>query len=69
MCKHHFDLNDLKSTGIPPLEPPRTNDYDEWKVYYADVHTHDSHTKRVLWPCSKCGKTFYAHCGLDILNK
>jgi hypothetical protein len=22
--------------------------------------------KRVSCPCSKCGKVFYAHCGLDI---
>ena len=24
---------------------------------------------RVKWPCMKCGKIFYAHCGLDIAPK
>jgi hypothetical protein len=22
--------------------------------------------RRVSWPCMKCGKVFFAHCGLDI---
>ena len=25
--------------------------------------------RRVAWPCRKCGKVFYAHCGLDISPK
>ena len=23
--------------------------------------------KRVSWECFKCGRVFYAHCGLDII--
>lgn len=26
----------------------------------------DGDKDRVGWPCAKCGKTFEAHCGLDI---
>lgn len=25
--------------------------------------------RRVQWPCQKCGKVFFAHCGLDISPK
>lgn len=24
--------------------------------------------KRIKWPCAKCGKIFYAHCGVDIIG-
>ena len=27
----------------------------------------DGGSDRVQWPCSKCGKVFKAHCGLDIV--
>ena len=65
-CKHEFALTDLKKTGIPQLEKSVTASYKEWEQYYHDIYTHDSHTKRVVWPCAKCGEIFYAHCGLDI---
>ncbi len=67
-CKHEFDLNDLRKTNIPEPAKPTSNNYEEWCKYYSAPHEHDSHTKRVMWPCSKCGKVFYAHCGLDILS-
>ena len=67
-CDHKFDLNDMKLTGILELKVPTTNGYDEWIVYFKEMYTHDSVTKRVKWPCAKCGKVFYAHCGLDIIH-
>ena len=65
-CNHKFDMADLKQTGIPELEPPKTRGYKEWERYFTAIYKHESVTKRVRWPCSKCGKVFYAHCGLDI---
>ena len=65
-CRHKFDMADLKQTGIPELEPPKTRGYKEWERYHTEIYKHDSVTKRVRWPCAKCGKVFYAHCGLDI---
>ncbi|MCK5316873.1 MAG: hypothetical protein KAJ55_03110 [Anaerolineales bacterium] len=66
VCKHTFDMDDLEQTGIPELEPPKTRGYKEWERYFSKVYSHEGVTKRVRWPCSKCGKVFYAHCGLDI---
>ena len=68
-CNHKFDLDELKLTGIPELEKPTTDDYELWVKYFQEVYTHESHTKRVQLPCSKCGKVFYAHCGLDIISE
>lgn len=70
MCKHAFAMKDLKQTGIAELPTPKGRDYQEWKDYFKIVNSfkHASHTKRVKWPCAKCGKVFYAHCGLDILG-
>jgi hypothetical protein len=65
-CAHEFALADLRLTGIPELEKPTTNGYVEWEKYFREVYTHDSTTKRVEWPCCKCGEVFYAHCGLDV---
>ena len=31
--------------------------------------TNDEIEPRVKWPCAKCEKIFYAHCGLDISPK
>jgi len=67
-CSHEFRLDELKKTGIAELETPKNNDYSEWMEYYSKIFKHESHTKRVMWPCSKCKKVFYAHCGLDILD-
>ena len=66
ICRHNFDLSQLKKTNIPELEPPKTRGYKEWEEYFSKLYKHESHIKRVKWPCSKCGKIFYAHCGLDI---
>ena len=67
-CKHEFDLADLNKTNIPPLEQPASkSDYCGWVEYFKNVYNHDSVTKRVMWPCWKCGKIFFAHCGLDII--
>ena len=65
-CKHEFALDDLRRTGIPEPEKPHGNDYKEWCEYFGKRYDHDSVTKRVAWPCAKCGEVFYAHCGLDI---
>ncbi len=67
--KHDFNLDDLELTGFDPLKEPDNNDYDEWAKYYSEIYNHKSHTMRVKWPCRKCGEVFYAHCGIDILNK
>jgi hypothetical protein len=68
-CKHTFDMVDLEQTGIPELEPPETRGYEEWERYFTAIYKHESVTRRVKWPCSKCGKVFYAHCGLDIAHE
>ena len=65
-CAHEFSLTDLRLTGIPELEKPTTNGYAEWEKYFREIYTHESVTKRVAWPCCKCGEVFYAHCGLDV---
>lgn len=68
-CKHEFLLSDLKKTGIAPLAKPESNDSRAWFDYYQKVYEHESVTKRVVWPCRKCRKEFFAHCGLDISPK
>lgn len=68
-CQHEFQLKDLKGTGIPEPEKPKSNDFHEWGKYLDELYRGESFTKRVQWPCRKCGKTFYAHCGLDIAPK
>lgn len=65
-CRHNFRLQDLELTGIEPLPRPTSKDYKDWERWWSSVDTHESHTKRVLWPCCKCGKVFYAHYGLEI---
>lgn len=30
---------------------------------------HEDSDRRVVWPCAKCGKEFFANCGLDISPK
>lgn len=66
-CRHEFMLKDLTMTGIPVQEEPKINaGYDAWSQYYQNRTKHPSHTQRVKWPCHKCDKVFYAHCGLDI---
>ena len=67
-CRHRFDMDDLEQTGIPELGKPATRGYEEWAKYFQDLDSHESITKRVKWPCAKCGKIFYAHCGLDIAH-
>ena len=69
ICRHIFDLSQLEKTNIPELEIPKTRGYKEWEQYFSKLDKHESHTKRVKWPCSKCGRIFYAHCGLDISPK
>jgi hypothetical protein len=68
-CKHEFVLADLALTNIPELEKPKVNDYQAWVEYYKGIFQHESFTKRVKWPCKKCGKVFYAHCGIDIYHR
>ncbi len=69
-CIHKFRLGDQSFTKIPePTPPPWNAGYDEWSQYLQDRDKHVSHTRRIQWPCAKCGKVFYAHCGLDILSR
>lgn len=68
ICKHRFAYEDLRQTGIKEIEPPKENSYEAWCKYYESYWTQEAVTKRVVWPCDKCGKKFYAHCGLDIIN-
>ena len=69
VCQHVFDLDDLSSTNQEPIVEPDFHDYRGWQEYYANRTRHPSHTHRVQWPCRKCGKVFFAHCGLDISPK
>lgn len=75
ICKHRFAYEDLKLTGIPIEELPTPclhAPYIDWEYYfsnYVDVERNsEGYKKRVVWPCDKCGKEFYAHCGLDIIG-
>lgn len=69
-CSHEFDNGDLDLTNIlRPDEPARGAGQAAWDKWAEEVvlGNHPWHTHRVEWPCKKCGKIFYAHCGLDIL--
>jgi hypothetical protein len=69
-CRHKFQLGDQTLTGIPEQEKPAPNaSYGEWMEYFSSRNKHPSHTQRIKWPCAKCGKVFYEHCGLDVLSK
>lgn len=69
-CRHEFVLDDLKHTGIPEPEKPKdAADYAAWAEYFKGLDQHIHFTHRVQWPCRKCGKHFFAHCGLDISGK
>ena len=68
-CCHTFRLGGQSLTGIPEPEKPEDNaGYAAWSEYYQSLYNGPSFTKRVQWPCAKCGKVFFAHCGLDILS-
>jgi hypothetical protein len=69
-CRHQFNLGDQQLTGIQEQERPADNaTYAEWMQWYQSRDKDPAHTKRVSWPCVKCGEVFYAHCGLDILSR
>lgn len=71
VCRHAFYLKDLKQTGIPKSTTPTSAiDFKAWQEYYRQLNNSKAphHAKRVKWPCHKCGKVFYAHCGLDIIR-
>ena len=69
-CSHEFRLCDLRQTGIAEPPPPKRDDGAEaWMRYYRSLPRCLAHTHRVEWPCRKCGKKFWAHCGLDITPK
>jgi hypothetical protein len=65
-CRHEFRYSDLKRTGIPV--PPMPADFEGAMEWHRKAHSHPSHSERVSWKCSKCGKEFRAHCGLDVLH-
>lgn len=67
MCRHEFDLSDLRKTGIQgPPRPSAGSGYQDFVDWHHECSHGDCFKKRVVWPCAKCGKVFYAHCGLDI---
>lgn len=66
-CRHDFRNSDLSLTGIAIPVLDKTAGYDAGLKYFAGLSAHPSHTHRVQWPCAKCGKLFFAHCGLDVL--
>jgi hypothetical protein len=69
LCRHEFRYEDMALTGIPkPPEPDKNAGYQVWLEYLQGLDKSDWHTKRVRWTCSKCGRVFEAHCGLDILQ-
>ncbi|MDP1580711.1 MAG: hypothetical protein Q8M02_10550 [Candidatus Didemnitutus sp.] len=69
ICRHGFRLADLTNTGIPqPAKPTENAGYYEWLNYYARLSAHPANSQRVRWPCAKCGKVFFAHCGLEIMH-
>ncbi len=71
-CRHEFRLGDQSLTGIPiPEQPPRGASWKDCQKWADEVicGNHPSHTQRVQWPCCKCGKVFFGHCGLDVLSK
>ena len=39
--------------------------YHEFSLSGLNI-INDDGPERVSWPCSKCGKMFFAHCGLSI---
>jgi hypothetical protein len=66
LCRHRFAIEDLHKTGILEQPEPLKSDWKAWNAWWANRYDDPAHTKRVAWPCDKCGKMFYAHCGLDI---
>jgi hypothetical protein len=70
LCKHEFELRDLHLTGISePKLPSNGSGCQAFVDFQNELARGEAFTKRVVWPCSNCGKKFYAHCGLDISPK
>ncbi len=68
-CCHEFSMCNIKFTNIPLIPEPLGRGYFEWKEYYAKVYKQEGITKRVSCVCNKCGKVFYADCGLHLNGK
>lgn len=68
ICRHEFNLDDMRSTGIKERPMPEDqSDYEAYCEWFITRYDQPAHTHRIMWKCSLCGKVFYAHCGLDIL--
>lgn len=67
-CSHVFEAKNIELTHIPELPKPKTRGYQEWWEYFDKVYDHDSIKKRIKCDCEKCGETFFAHCGLDLMK-
>ena len=61
LCRHKFYTEQISPKDYTPPDRPDG-------ISICDEYRHPSFTKRVCWPCGKCGKRFYAHCGLDIVG-
>jgi hypothetical protein len=69
LCRHVFRYDDLLLTGIKEQERPAENaTYKEWMEWFQNRDKEPAFTKRVSWPCVKCGRTFYGQCGLEIMS-
>lgn len=62
-------MDDIEQTGIEELKQPENCDTIGWIEYFQNIYTHESHTKRIKWPCHKCGEVFYGSSGLSIESK
>ena len=69
-CSHEFSSSggDITLTGIelPPRPDVKTDFKGHMEWLYYDVLESEGYKKRVYCGCRKCGKGFYAHCGLDL---
>ena len=60
-CRHEFLLKDLDRTEIAaPAMPVSGSDYNAWLKYHDEIYNSEFHTKRVKWPCRKCGEVFWS---------
>lgn len=66
-CSHEFAIDNIKLTGIPLIPVPDNNaGYVEWQKYHEEFYECEGNIKRVSSVCRKCGKEFFASCGLEL---
>lgn len=55
------------SIAIKKLLPSKECDH-KFRIGNLRMTGEEDYARRVCWPCMKCGKEFYAQCGLDIAH-